>query len=182
MYLRQPVTGASSERPDRTRTRRGGRRADCENGAKTVSRWRRLSPLPHIPVTHRFARTRSLKNVVLSLKRDHLNRQNAPSLLLLLVGLAMTFFVAGIAVPSLIRSGVDMNEGMVRGSLHSINVSGITFSYTYDNLASAISGILASAAVAFLIAYRVTTPDSITSGENRANKTASASFATRAKN
>jgi hypothetical protein len=94
----------------------------------------------------------------------------------------MTFFVAAIAVPSLIRSGVDMNEGMVRGSLYSINVSGITFSYTYDNLASAISGILAGAAIAFLIAYRVTTPDSTTSGENRANKTASASFATGAKN
>ncbi len=136
-------------------------RADCESGAKTVSRWRRLSPLPHIPVTPRFARTRSLRSIVLSLKRDHLNRQNAPSLLLLLVGLAMTFFVAGIAVPSLIRSGVHMNEGLVRGSLHSINVSRITFSYTYDNVASAIWGILTGAAIAFLIAYRVTTPDSV---------------------
>ena len=147
-------------------------RADCESGAKTVSRWQRLSPLPHIPVTHRFERTRSLRSIVLSLKRDHLNRQNAPFLLLLLVGLLMTFFVAGIAVPSLIRSGVDTNEGLVRGSLHSINVSGIAFSYTYGNMACAISGILTGAAVAFLIAYRVTMPDSITSREDRANKCA----------
>jgi hypothetical protein len=101
------------------------------------------------------AKIRLLKRIVLHVKRVHLNQQNAPSLLLLLVELAMTLFVAGIVVPSFLRSAVDAKEALLRGSLHSINVAGIAFSYTYENLGCAMLGMLTGATAAFLIAYPV---------------------------
>jgi hypothetical protein len=67
--------------------------------------------------------------------------------------LAISLFVAGIVVPSFLRSGVDAKEALVRGSLHSINIAGIALSYTYENLGCATLGMLTGAATAFLIAY-----------------------------
>ncbi len=99
------------------------------------------------------ARTGLLKRIVLHVKRVHLSKQNASSLLLLLIELAVTLFVAGIVVPTFLRSGVDAKEALVRGSFHSINVAGIAFSYTYENLGCAMLGMLTGAAAAFLIAY-----------------------------
>jgi len=106
-----------------------------------------------------LARIGLLKGIVLPVKRVHLPRQNAPSVLLLLVGLAITLFVAGIVVPSFLRSGVDAKEALVRGSLHSISIAGFVFSYTYKNLVCAMLGMLTGAVAAFLVAYPV-------SGEN----------------
>ena len=99
-----------------------------------------------------LARIGLLKRIVLHVKRVHFSKQNAPSLLLLLVELAITLFVAGIVVPSFLRSGVDAKEALVRGSLHSISIAGIAFSYTYENLGCAMLGMLTGAAAAFLIA------------------------------
>lgn len=93
------------------------------------------------------------KRIVLHVKRVHLNKQNAPSLFLLLVELAITFFVAGIVVPTFLRSGVDAKEALVRGSVHSISIAGIAVTYTYKNLGCAMLGMLTGAAAAFLIAY-----------------------------
>jgi uncharacterized membrane protein len=101
-----------------------------------------------------------LKGTVLHVKRVHFGKQNAPSLLLLLVELAITLFVAGIVVPSFLRSGVDAKQALVRGSLHAISIAGVAFSYTYENLGCAMLGMLTGAAAAFLIAYPATTPDS----------------------
>jgi hypothetical protein len=103
----------------------------------------------------RTANTRLLKRISLHVKRVHLNKQNAPSLFLLLVELAMTLFVAGIVVPSFLRSAVDAKDALLRGSLHSINIAGIAFSYTYENLGCAMLGMLTGATAAFLIAYPV---------------------------
>ena len=101
-----------------------------------------------------------LKRIVLDVKRVHFSKQNAPSLLLLLVELAITLFVAGIVLPSFLRSGVDAREALVRGSLHSIRIAGIGFSYTYENLGCAMLGMLTGAAAAFLVAYPTTSTDS----------------------
>jgi hypothetical protein len=98
-------------------------------------------------------RVELLKRIVLHVKRVHFSKQNVPSLLLLLVELAISLFVAGIVVPSFLRSGVDAKEALVRGSLHSINIAGIALSYTYENLGCATLGMLTGAAAAFLIAY-----------------------------
>jgi hypothetical protein len=84
---------------------------------------------------------------------QYFSKQNAPSLLLLLVELAITLFVAGIVIPSFLRSGVDAKEALIRGSLHSISLAGIAFSYTYENLGCAMLGMLTGMAAAFLIAY-----------------------------
>jgi hypothetical protein len=101
-----------------------------------------------------------LKRIVLHVKRVHLSKQNAPFLLLLLVELAITLFVAGIVIPSFLRSGVDAKEALIRGSLHSISIAGIAFSYTYENLGCAMLGMLTGAAAAFLIAYPLSREDS----------------------
>jgi ABC-type Fe3+ transport system permease subunit len=84
---------------------------------------------------------------------QNFSKQNAPSLLLLLVELAITLFVAGIVVPSFLRSAGDAKEALIRGSLHSISIAGIAFSYTYENLGCAMLGMLTGTATAFLIAY-----------------------------
>jgi hypothetical protein len=83
---------------------------------------------------------------------QYFSKQNAPSLLLLIVELTITLFVVGIVVPSFLRSGVDAKEALVRGSLHSISIARIAFSYTYENLGCAMLGMLTGAAAAFLIA------------------------------
>ena len=91
---------------------------------------------------------------------QYFSTQNAPSLLLLLIELAITLFVAGVVVPSFLRSGVEAKEALVRGSLHSISIAGIAFSYTYENLACAMLGVLTGTAAAFLIAYLLTRENS----------------------
>jgi uncharacterized membrane protein len=126
-----------------------------------------MGPVKHLDIEKHLdtdckslARIGLLKGIVWHVKRVHFSKQNAPSLLLLLVELAITFFVAGIVVPSFLRSGVDAKEALVRGSLHAISIAGVAFSYTYENLGWAMLGMLTGAAAAFLIAYPATTPDS----------------------
>ncbi len=135
----------------------------CKRGAKTVSRWQRPGPLFHIPAIRRSARMGFLE-VVLSVKRDGMKRQKALSLLQLLTELVITLFIAGVVVPSLLRSGVATNEALARGSLHTINIAGVTFLYTYKNIGFAILGALVGGTAAFAIAFPATTPKSTTSG------------------
>jgi len=106
------------------------------------------------------ARVELLKRIVLHVKRVHFSKQNVPSLLLLLVELAITLVVAGIVVPSFLRSGVEAKEALVGGSLHSINIAGIAFSFTYQSLGWALLGMLSGAVAAFLIAYPVSRENS----------------------
>lgn len=130
----------------------------------TIEFARRMGPVKqfeiekHLPDCKSVARIGLLKRIVLHVKSVHFSKQNAPFLLLLLVELAITLFVAGIVVPSFLRSGVDAKEALVRGSLHSINIAGIAFSYTYENLGCAMAGMLTGAAAAFLIDYRPPRP------------------------
>jgi hypothetical protein len=77
--------------------------------------------------------------------------QKARSLLQLLIELAITLFIAGIVVPSLLRSGVSTSGALAGGSLHTINIAGVTFLFTYKNIGFAILGVLAGATAAFVI-------------------------------
>ena len=121
---------------------------------ETIEFETRMGPVKHLDIDCKsLARIGVLKGIVLHVKRVHFNKQNVPSLLLLLVELAITLFVAGIVVPTFLRAGVDVKAALIRGSLHSINIAGIAFSYTYENLGFAILGMLTGAAAAFLIAY-----------------------------
>jgi len=80
-----------------------------------------------------------------------MNRQKAISLLLLLIELAVTLFIAGIVVPGLIRSDSATKEALAAGSLHTLNIAAITFSYTTENVVFAILGALVGAIAAFAI-------------------------------
>ena len=76
--------------------------------------------------------------------------QRALSILQLLISVTISLFIAGIAIPSFLRSSMATNHLTV-GSLHALTLAGITFSYTFQNLASAILGGLFGAAVALAI-------------------------------
>jgi len=124
----------------------------CKPGAKTASRCQRPSPLFHIiPAIGRSARMGFLGKVVLILKIQSMTRQKALSLVQLLIELAITLFIAGVVVPSLLRSGAAANEALAGGFLHTITIAGVTFSFTYKNVGFAILGALVGAAAAFAI-------------------------------
>jgi hypothetical protein len=80
-----------------------------------------------------------------------MQRQKVLPLLQLLIELAITFFIAGIVVPSLLRSGVSTNGALAGGSLHTINIAGVTFLFTHKNIGFAILGVLVGATAAFVI-------------------------------
>jgi hypothetical protein len=87
-----------------------------------------------------------------------MKRQKAPSLVLLLVEVVFTLFIAGIVVPSLVRSDLATKQALAAGSLRTINVLGIAFSYTTQNVEFAILGALVGAMAAFAIPFLATTP------------------------
>jgi len=92
-----------------------------------------------------------------------MKRQKTFSLLQLLIGVVFTLFVAGIVVPSLLRSDLARNEALAAGSLRTINIAGVIFSYTNQNVEFAILGGLVGAMAAFAIPFTATTPKNTTS-------------------
>jgi hypothetical protein len=91
-----------------------------------------------------------------------MKRQKAFSLLQLLSEVAITLFIAGIVVPSLLRSDVATKEALAVGSLHTINIVGVVLSYTNQNVEFAILGGLVGAMAAFAIPFPATTPKNTT--------------------
>ena len=89
--------------------------------------------------------------------------QKARSLLQLLIEVAITLFIAGIVVPSLLRSDLARNEALAAGSLHTINIAGVVLSYTNQNVEFAILGGLVGAMAAFAIPFPATTLKNTTS-------------------
>jgi ABC-type Fe3+ transport system permease subunit len=89
--------------------------------------------------------------------------QKVFSLLQLLIEVVVTLFIAGIVVPSLVRSDLATNEALAAGSLRTINIAGITFSYTHQNVDFAILGALVGAMAALAIAFPAARPKNTTS-------------------
>jgi hypothetical protein len=87
-----------------------------------------------------------------------MKRQKALSLLQLLIEVVITLFIAGIVVPSFLRSDVATKEALAGGSLHTINIAGVVLSYTNQNVAFAILGGLVGAMAAFAIPFPATAP------------------------
>lgn len=92
-----------------------------------------------------------------------MKRQKILSLTLLLFELALTLFIAGIVVPSLLRSELATKEALALGSLRVVNIAGFAFLYTTQSVGFAILGSLVGALVAFLIHFRVSGPRYTTS-------------------
>ena len=58
----------------------------------------------------------------------------------------VTLFLAGIAAPSFLRSEAAGSHALASGSLHTLTIARISFTYTFWNLVSAILGALFGAA------------------------------------
>jgi hypothetical protein len=86
-----------------------------------------------------------------------MKRQKVFSLLQLLIEVSITLFIAGILVPSFLRSDVATKEALAGGSLHTINIAGIAFSYTNQNVGFAFLGALVGTMAAFAIHFHATT-------------------------
>jgi len=92
-----------------------------------------------------------------------MKRQKASSFVLLLIEVVFTLFIAGIVVPSLFRSVLATQEALAAGSLRTIDILGITFSYTTQNVEFAILGALVGTMLAFAIYFHGTAPTNTTS-------------------
>lgn len=86
------------------------------------------------------SQTGLIENPARKLKANTMKRQKVFSLALLLVEVAFTLFIAGIVVPSLLRSESATNEALALGSLRAINIAGFAFSYTTQSVGFAILG------------------------------------------
>src|SRR5436853_5052884 len=100
---------------------------------------------------------------VLTLKGNNMNKQKTSSLLQLLIEVAITLFVAGLVLPSLLRSDLVTSEALAAGSLHTINIAGVVLSYTNQNVEFAVLGGLVGAMAALAIPFPGTTPKNATS-------------------
>ena len=89
--------------------------------------------------------------------------QKALSLLQLLIEVAMTLFVCGLVLPSLLRSDLATREALAAGSLHTINIARMALSYTNQNVGFAALGALVGVLAAFAIPFPGTTPKNATS-------------------
>jgi hypothetical protein len=81
---------------------------------------------------------------------NHASRMRVKKVFLFLqlwIAVLFALFFAGIAAPSLIRSELAGNHALASGSLHSLSIAHITFTYTLWNLASALLGALFGATV-----------------------------------
>jgi hypothetical protein len=91
-----------------------------------------------------------------------MKRQKALSLLQLLLEVVITLFIAGIVVPSLLRSDLATSQALAVGSLRTINIAGVAFSYTNQSVDFAILGALVGAIAAFVIPFPAATPTNTT--------------------
>ena len=87
-----------------------------------------------------------------------MKRQKAFSLVVLLIEVVFTLFIAGIVVPSLLRPDLATKEVFAVDSPRTINTAGIAFSYTTHNVEFAILGALVGAMAAFAIHFSAITP------------------------
>ena len=89
----------------------------------------------------KFAPANQLKRV-----RSTITIKDVSTVLELVGVVLVTLFLAGIAAPSFLRSETAGSHALASGSLHTLTIARIPFTYTFWNLASAILGALFGAA------------------------------------
>jgi hypothetical protein len=103
----------------------------------------------------KFARANQLKR-----ERSTITIKDASTALQLVAVVLVTLFLAGIAAPSFLRSEAAGSHALTSGSLHTLTIAHIPFTYTFWNLAFAILGALFGAA-AVLVMSSPASPRSI---------------------
>src|SRR6516162_3764418 len=88
-----------------------------------------------------FAPPRLLKR-----EKSTITLKDVSTVLELIAVLLVTLFLAGIAAPSFLRFETAGSHALASGSLHTLTIARIPFTYTLWNLASAILGALFGAA------------------------------------
>ena len=88
-----------------------------------------------------FAPTNQIKK-----ETSTLTIKGVSTVLELVAAVLVTLFLAGIAAPSFLRSEVAGSDALASGSLHTLTLARIAFTYTFWNLASALLGALFGAA------------------------------------
>ena len=91
-----------------------------------------------------------------SIGRNHRRVRKALSVLEPLSGVALSVFIAGILVPSFLRSGMATHHGLAVGFLHTPAIGGVKLSYTLENLSFAILGAMFGSLVALAIEFPAT--------------------------
>src|SRR5437899_12620290 len=79
--------------------------------------------------------------------------QRVLSVLQLLGGVTIALFLAGVVVPSFVRSGMAATHDSAAGSLHALTIGGVTFWFTLQNLGFALLGSVFRLLVALAIEF-----------------------------
>ena len=83
--------------------------------------------------------------------------KDVSTVLQLVAAVLVTLFLAGIAAPSFLRSEAAGSHTLAFGSLHTLTVARIQFTYTFWNLASAVLGALFGAAAVLVMSSPAST-------------------------
>ena len=83
-------------------------------------------------------------------QRSRIAIKDVSNLLQFAAVILVTLFIAGVAAPSFLRPEAARNQALASGSLHTLTVARVTFTYTFWNLASAILGTLFGAVAVLL--------------------------------
>ena len=79
--------------------------------------------------------------------------QRVLSVLQLLGGVTIGLFLAGVVVPSFLRSSLAGNHDSAGGSLHALTMGGVTFGFTLQNLSFALLGGVFGVLIALAIEF-----------------------------
>lgn len=75
------------------------------------------------------------------------------SVLELFGGVTVGLFLAGVVVPSFLRSGMAATHASAGGSLHALTMGGVTFWFTLQNLGFALLGGVCGVLIALAIEF-----------------------------
>lgn len=79
-----------------------------------------------------------------------MKKHNAIRVLQMVGGVTVTLFFAGIVVPSILRTGMSAGHAGFSGSLHAVNIAGMTCTFKLQNLLSAVLGAAFGSVIALV--------------------------------